>query len=98
MAVVDVLTRFNSGKELVIKATGSVKKTIEKGAYIDLVVKYGLIRLIKTRADLCDEIGEVDMECPVEPGERVISKTVELPKEIPPVSFYANSTSPFEIL
>ncbi|OAQ59711.1 phosphatidylglycerol/phosphatidylinositol transfer protein precursor [Pochonia chlamydosporia 170] len=76
-----------AGKELVIKANGTVKKTIEEGAYIDLVVKYGLIRLLKTRADLCEQMGEVDLKCPVEPGDRVITKTVELPKEIPPGTY-----------
>ncbi|GAB0135646.1 hypothetical protein EsDP_00003977 [Epichloe bromicola] len=75
----------SAGKELVIKANGTVKKTIEEGAYIDLTVYYkDLIRLITTKADLCEQMGEVDLECPVEPGDRVITKTVELPKQIPP--------------
>ncbi|KAG5992190.1 hypothetical protein E4U54_003718 [Claviceps lovelessii] len=76
-----------AGKQLVIKANGTVKKAIEKGAYIDLTVKYGLIRLLTTTADLCEQMGEVDLKCPVEPGERVITKTVELPKEIPPGTY-----------
>jgi len=76
---------LDSGKQLVIKANGIVKKAIEKGAYIDLTVKYGLIRLLTTKADLCEQMGEVDLKCPLEPGERIITKTVELPKEIPPV-------------
>ncbi|KAG5989415.1 hypothetical protein E4U43_004506 [Claviceps pusilla] len=78
---------LDSGKQLVIKANGTVKKAIEKGAYIDLTVKYGLIRLLTTTADLCEQMGEVDLKCPVEPGERVITKTVELPKEIPPGTY-----------
>ncbi|QPH15915.1 hypothetical protein C2857_000443 [Epichloe festucae Fl1] len=77
----------SAGKELVIKANGTVKKTIEEGAYIDLTVYYGLIRLLTTKADLCEQMGEVDLECPVEPGDRVITKTVELPKEIPPGNY-----------
>ncbi|KAG5984517.1 hypothetical protein E4U55_004413 [Claviceps digitariae] len=76
-----------AGKQLVINAEGTVKKTIEKGAYINLTVKYGLIRLLKTTADLCEQMGEVDLKCPVEPGERVITKAVELPKEIPPGTY-----------
>ncbi|KAK9436986.1 phosphatidylinositol/phosphatidylglycerol transfer protein [Metarhizium brunneum] len=77
----------SSGQDLVIKAEGTVKKTIEEGAYIDLTVKYGLIRLLKTKADLCEQMGEVDLKCPVEPGDRVITKTVQLPKEIPPGTY-----------
>ncbi|KAG6007752.1 hypothetical protein E4U21_005591 [Claviceps maximensis] len=76
-----------AGKALVIKANGTVKKTIEKGAYVNLTVKYGLIRLLTTKADLCEQMGEVDLKCPVEPGERVITKTVDLPKEIPPGTY-----------
>ena len=62
-----------------------VKETIEEGAYVQLTVKYGLIRLITTKADLCKEIGNVDLECPLEAGEMEITKSVDLPAEIPPV-------------
>jgi hypothetical protein len=73
-----------AGQQLVIKAKGKVKAPIEKDSYVLLTVKYGLIRLISTKADLCDQIGNVDLECPLEAGEMEISKTVDLPKEIPP--------------
>lgn len=76
----------HSGTELVIKALGTVSEPIEKGAYIQLQVKYGLIRLISTKADLCEQIKNVDMECPIEEGLLSITKTVSLPAEIPPVS------------
>ncbi|KAK7415323.1 Phosphatidylglycerol/phosphatidylinositol transfer protein [Neonectria punicea] len=72
------------GKELIIKASGTVKQTIEEGAYVLLTVKYGLIRLISTKADLCEQIGNVDLECPVKAGKLEISKSVDLPAEIPP--------------
>ncbi|KAI9167123.1 Phosphatidylglycerol/phosphatidylinositol transfer protein [Paramyrothecium foliicola] len=73
-----------AGQELVIKAKGTVKEPIEKDSYVLLTVKYGLIRLITTKADLCEQIGNVDLECPVEAGELNITKSVDLPKEIPP--------------
>lgn len=78
---------MHSGQELVIKAHGTVKKTIEQGAYVQLSVKYGLIRLVNTKADLCEQIGNVDLECPVKAGDMEITKKVELPKEIPPVCY-----------
>lgn len=81
-----VLTRGYSGTELVIKAVGTVYETIEEGAYVNLSVKYGLIRLINTKADLCEQIKNVDLECPIEKGIISITKSVDLPKEIPPVS------------
>lgn len=64
-----------------------MKEKIEEGAYVLLTVKYGLIRLISTKADLCDEVGNVDLKCPLEAGDMEVSKKVDLPAEIPPVSF-----------
>lgn len=84
-----VLTRFanNSGQQLLIKASGNVKQRIEEGAYVKLTVKYGLIKLLTTTANLCEQFANVDMKCPIEEGEQTIEKTVDLPVEIPPVSF-----------
>lgn len=77
---------FRSGKTLSIKATGNFTEKIEEGAYLLLVVKYGLIRLINQKADLCEQMkNAVDEDCPLI-GEKTITKDVDLPKEIPPVS------------
>jgi hypothetical protein len=76
---------FSRGTTLVIEATGTVKETILDGAYVNLEVKYGYIRLIRTQADLCKEIKNVDLDCPIEKGKISVIKTVDLPKEIPPV-------------
>ncbi|KAK4191973.1 ML domain-containing protein [Podospora australis] len=73
-----------AGTTLIIEATGTVKEPILEGAYVNLSVKYGYIRLINTQADLCKEMKNVDMECPIEKGKISITKSVELPKEIPP--------------
>jgi hypothetical protein len=50
------------------------------------VVKYGLITLLRTKADLCDQINNVDLECPIKKGKLTITKTVDIPNEVPPVS------------
>ncbi|KAL2258091.1 hypothetical protein VTK26DRAFT_8736 [Humicola hyalothermophila] len=73
-----------AGNTLVIEAKGTVKETILDGAYVNLEVKYGYIRLISTTADLCKEIKNVDLECPIDKGDIAIVKSVDLPKEIPP--------------
>ncbi|KAL2206464.1 hypothetical protein CC79DRAFT_1369881 [Sarocladium strictum] len=72
------------GKELLIKASGVVKEKIEEGAYVLLTVKYGLIRLISTKASLCEQVGNVDLECPLEEGKVEVTKAVDIPAEIPP--------------
>lgn len=53
-----------------------------------LQVKYGYIKLVNTQADLCEQIKNVDMECPVEKGEITITKDVEIPDQVPPVSSF----------
>lgn len=75
------------GKDLLIKARGNFTAKVEEGAYINLSVKYGVITLIKTEADLCEQMKEVDEECPLE-GAKAFTKKVSLPKQIPAVSRY----------
>ncbi|KAL8297037.1 hypothetical protein RB601_003457 [Gaeumannomyces tritici] len=82
-----------AGQTLVIEANGALSTTIEEGAYVNLSVKYGLIRLINTKADLCEQIKNVNLECPIEKGILSIAKSVDLPNEIPPVSFCINYNS-----
>ncbi|KAM3495314.1 hypothetical protein MY3957_001337 [Beauveria namnaoensis] len=76
-----------AGQDLLIKASGTVKQPIEEGAYVILSVKYGLIKLLTTTADLCEQIGNVDLKCPVKAGDQTIEKTVKLPAEIPPGTY-----------
>lgn len=75
---------FSSGQTLVIEAQGTFKEDIAEGAYVVLQVKYGLIKLLSTKADLCEQIGEVDMKCPIKAGQLQITKDVDLPAQIPP--------------
>ncbi|KAL2046964.1 hypothetical protein N7G274_000982 [Stereocaulon virgatum] len=72
-----------AGKTLTIKAHGNFTEDVEEGAYIILEVHYGLIRLISQTTDLCEQMKNVDEECPLS-GEKTITKEVELPKAIPP--------------
>lgn len=51
-----------------------------------ITVKYGVIRILNTEADLCNYAKEADLSCPIKKGKLALSKVVELPKEIPPVS------------
>lgn len=62
-----------------------MKEDVGEGAYVQLQVKYGLIRIVTTKADLCEQVSNVDLECPIKKGVTTITKEVELPKEIPPV-------------
>jgi hypothetical protein len=58
---------------------------VDKGAKVALTVKWGLITLISQEVDLCDQIKNVDLECPLNKGEMTLKKEVQLPKAIPKV-------------
>ena len=76
---------FLRGQSLTIEAKGTVQQEIQKGATVLIEVKYGLITLLKQSVDLCDQIENVDLQCPVKEGDLALTKKVDLPKQIPPV-------------
>jgi len=76
-----------AGQTLSIIATGTLHEAIEEGAKVHLQVKYGLITLINQEADLCEQVKNVDLECPLDKGKLKLSKDVDLPKEIPPGNY-----------
>jgi len=76
-----------AGSTLTIEAVGTLLEDVEEGAYVILQVKYGLIRLVNTQANLCDQVSNVDLKCPIKKGKTTITKDVELPKEIPPGTY-----------
>ncbi|KFG81973.1 phosphatidylglycerol [Metarhizium anisopliae] len=75
------------GKPLLVTFKGDVKKQIADGAYVKLVVKYGLIQLLSTTADFCEQTQNVDLNCPLEPGKMVIMKSIDMPSVIPPGTY-----------
>lgn len=72
------------GQNLTIVGDGILAMDVEDGAYVDVTVNYGYIKLIQQTYDLCEELPEVGMECPLEAGEYDLIKAVELPSQIPP--------------
>ncbi|KAJ5758704.1 hypothetical protein N7520_005860 [Penicillium odoratum] len=72
-----------AGTKLTIKASGTLKEPLVKGAYVNIVVKYGIITLISQTADLCDQLDNVDLKCPLS-GTMSMTKEVDLPAQIPP--------------
>lgn len=74
-----------SGTKLSIAAEGTLHEDVEAGAKVHLQVKFGLITLINQEADLCDQVKNVELECPLKKGDLKLTKEVELPKAIPPV-------------
>ncbi|SCU80483.1 LADA_0B07734g1_1 [Lachancea dasiensis] len=75
------------GENITISAAGFVKDTIEEGAYVDVEVRLGYIKLLTQTYNLCEELENNDvggLKCPIKAGDYIIEKTVEIPKEVPP--------------
>ncbi|KAJ3299148.1 Phosphatidylglycerol/phosphatidylinositol transfer protein [Borealophlyctis nickersoniae] len=72
------------GEQLEIDVKGILDETVDKGAYVDVTVKLGIIKLLDKRFDLCDEAQNINKTCPIEKGEERITHSVELPRELPP--------------
>jgi len=77
------------GKDLTITVTGTAVEIIEEGAYADVLVKLGLVKLLKKRFDVCEEArnNNVSVQCPVDKGTYTVVHTVPLPREIPRAKF-----------
>ncbi|KAF8622885.1 hypothetical protein AX15_006650 [Amanita polypyramis BW_CC] len=80
------------GHNLTIKAKGVVTEVINEGAYADVTVKLGLVKLLHKQFDVCEEArkANVSVTCPVQPGPYTVEQTVMLPKEIPRAKFSVN--------
>ncbi|PPQ88662.1 hypothetical protein CVT25_010238 [Psilocybe cyanescens] len=77
------------GKDLTVTVNASVEEEIVEGAYTDVTVKLGLVRILKKRFDVCEEARNANatIQCPVETGPYTVVQTVALPKEIPKAKF-----------
>ncbi|KAK9471166.1 putative ML domain protein [Dipodascopsis tothii] len=77
------------GESLYIEGSGILAADIEEGAFVEVEVRYGFIRLVKETIDLCEQLEQVDKSCPLKKGPIDFSKDVELPDEIPPGKYNA---------
>jgi hypothetical protein len=77
------------GQDLTVNVVAYAHEVVKEGAYVDITVKLGLIKLLQKRFDVCEEArnSDVDIECPIEEGPYNVTQTVALPKEIPPAKF-----------
>ncbi|KAF9785545.1 ML domain-containing protein [Thelephora terrestris] len=77
------------GQDITVTVDATTSEVIEEGAYADVTVKLGLIKILRKTFDLCEEARNANatVQCPVEKGHYVITQTASLPKEIPPGKF-----------
>ncbi|QLQ80303.1 hypothetical protein HG537_0D03040 [Torulaspora globosa] len=75
------------GKNLTISAVGKLHETVKEGAYVNVEVRLGYIKLLTQTYDLCETLEEnkVDgLTCPLAAGPYSVVKEIEIPAEVPP--------------
>ena len=75
------------GESFEVEAKGTLNKEVTEGAYIMLEVSFGFIKLVKQTIGLCDQVGAVNLTCPISKGDVKILKDAEVPKEAPPGAY-----------
>ncbi|THH20645.1 hypothetical protein EW146_g762 [Bondarzewia mesenterica] len=77
------------GKDLTVLVKAIAQHEVQEGAYADVTVKLGLIKLLQKQFDVCEEArnANASVRCPVEKGYYEVEQTVALPKEIPQAKF-----------
>ncbi|KAF9513662.1 hypothetical protein BS47DRAFT_1343887 [Hydnum rufescens UP504] len=77
------------GEELTVFAKGRVQKEIKEGAYANVVVKLGVIKLLQKQFDVCEEARNTNatIRCPVKEDDYTVQQTVTIPTEVPRAKF-----------
>ncbi|KAF9044793.1 hypothetical protein BDZ89DRAFT_890204, partial [Hymenopellis radicata] len=77
------------GEDLTVTVKAVVTEVVEEGAYADVTVKLGLIKILSKTFDICEEArnANASISCPVQKGPYTVVQTVALPKEIPKAKF-----------
>ncbi|KAF8271402.1 ML domain-containing protein [Lactarius quietus] len=80
------------GQDLTVTVKAHAQERVQEGAYADVSVKLGLIKLLQKQFDLCEEArnANTSVQCPVEKGAYEVVHTVTLPKEVPRAKFTIN--------
>jgi hypothetical protein len=71
------------GQPLTIEASGTLLKNVETGAKLYLTVKYNSLTIVKEEADLCGQLPNVDLNCPLKKGPLNVAKEVEIINQVP---------------
>ncbi|KAJ1567764.1 Phosphatidylglycerol/phosphatidylinositol transfer protein, partial [Cladochytrium tenue] len=72
------------GRPLTVSVVGELSTDVVDGAWADVTVKLGLLKLVEQRLDLCKESEGIGRQCPYEQGYQNVTHTVDLPREVPP--------------
>ncbi|KAJ3022871.1 UNVERIFIED_CONTAM: Phosphatidylglycerol/phosphatidylinositol transfer protein [Siphonaria sp. JEL0065] len=72
------------GEKLDVTVIGELSEDVVDGAYINVIVKIGVIKLYQGKLDLCEESGKIGHPCPIAKGHQEVFHSVDIPREVPP--------------
>jgi len=79
------------GQSIHVEASGTLSEPVVNGTTVDVLVKMGVVQILKKTFDVCEEIQKVDRSCPVPEGEVKFERDIEIPNEVPPGKFYVQA-------
>jgi len=79
---------------LTIEASGTLSKDVEPGAKLYLTVKYNSIIILREEADLCDQLPNVGLSCPLKKGPLDVTKEVEITSQVPEGKYTIDEKKP----
>lgn len=83
-------TRINPGQTIECRLQGSLLRSLEEGAYADVIVKLGSVSILKKTYDLNEVLGKIGKPLPQPEGDFDLVWQMGLPKEIPLTKFIIN--------
>ena len=81
-----------SGKKLRILASGNLTKQITNGATLEIEGKWGIIRVLNQKLDLCSVTKKLGRPCPIKKGSFELKFEAKVPSKIPKVKIWSTIT------
>ncbi|KAI9297372.1 hypothetical protein K502DRAFT_283433, partial [Neoconidiobolus thromboides FSU 785] len=71
------------GQKLTVTITGTAQQEISKGTNAHVTAKLGIFTVVDKDYDFCEYVEDDKLKCPIQKGDHVITKVVEVPSNIP---------------
>ena len=81
------------GEALTVTAQGNLKEQLTSGTKVNLVVKWGFVRVPVPPVDVCGELSKLPdapATCPLQPGPVSLTQSFVLPAQIPDGDYDVN--------
>jgi hypothetical protein len=77
---------IRKGQSLSVSGQGELSEDVGPGAYVELVVKAGIVPLLKQKFDLCENAPAFGIKCPLAAGVQTLQLNEKIPGFLPSVA------------